>query len=246
MARREGSGDRTVAGGRFLGCFRDNDEGAALPTVRTAFCSLAAESMIPDLNPGEVLVEVRASGINPSDVKNVAGVFNASLPRVPGRDYAGAVVAGDGPQGQEVWGSGSGFGIVRYGAHADYVVVPAGWLSTKPANLSMEEAAALGVPYPFPPHSDRHGGMLRPSPPCRTDRSRRCVARRVNRAPMQREHSGSRRRDLRVADRTERRVDIERKRRCFYKATGEPRPVRGGATEDAVGLRGTRTPRHRR
>jgi len=51
-----------------------------------------------------MLVEVYASSINPSDVKNVAGAFNASLPRVPGRDFAGVVVAGDFWEGKEVWG----------------------------------------------------------------------------------------------------------------------------------------------
>jgi NADPH:quinone reductase len=38
---------------------------------------------------GEVLVEIKASAINPSDVGNVAGAFQAELPRVPGRDFAG-------------------------------------------------------------------------------------------------------------------------------------------------------------
>jgi NADPH2:quinone reductase len=41
---------------------------------------------VPDLKPGQVLVELQASAINPRDVKNVAGVFRASLPRVPGQD----------------------------------------------------------------------------------------------------------------------------------------------------------------
>jgi NADPH:quinone reductase-like Zn-dependent oxidoreductase len=54
------------------------------------------ELPMPTLEPGEALVEVHAAAINPSDVKNVGGHFKASLPRVPGRDYAGVVVAGDG------------------------------------------------------------------------------------------------------------------------------------------------------
>src|SRR5713226_5106859 len=93
---------------------------------------------IPALAPTEALVEVRAASINPSDVKIVAGAFNSLLPRIPGRDFAGVVVAGDGWEGREVWGSGAGFGVVRDGAHARYVVVPVNWLSSKPANLSME------------------------------------------------------------------------------------------------------------
>jgi NADPH:quinone reductase len=63
------------------------------------------ELRVPDLKPGEALVELHASAVNPSDVKNVAGAFKASLPRIPGRDYAGVVVAGDGWKGKAVWGA---------------------------------------------------------------------------------------------------------------------------------------------
>jgi NADPH2:quinone reductase len=105
------------------------------------------ELPVPDLKPGEALVEMHAAAINPSDVKNVAGVFRASLPRIPGRDFAGVVVAGDGWEGKEVWGSGAGFGVSRDGAHAQYIVVNSDGLSEKPARLSMEEASAVGVPY---------------------------------------------------------------------------------------------------
>jgi NADPH:quinone reductase-like Zn-dependent oxidoreductase len=47
---------------------------------------------VPDLKPGEVLVELQASAINPSDVKNVAGAFRALLPGA-GRDLAFGVTA---------------------------------------------------------------------------------------------------------------------------------------------------------
>jgi NADPH2:quinone reductase len=105
------------------------------------------ELQVPDLKPGEALVELHASAINPSDVKNVAGVFKASLPRIPGRDFAGVVVDGDGWKGKEVWGSGAGFGVSRDGTHAQYIVVGSDGLSEKPTRLSMEEASAVGVPY---------------------------------------------------------------------------------------------------
>ena len=64
------------------------------------------ELRVPDLRTGEALVELHASAINPSDVKHVAGAFKASLPRIPGRDFAGVVVAGDGWKGKEVWAAG--------------------------------------------------------------------------------------------------------------------------------------------
>ena len=42
----------------------------------------------PDPRDGEALVRVKAAAINPSDVKNVAGLFSATtLPRIPGRDF---------------------------------------------------------------------------------------------------------------------------------------------------------------
>jgi NADPH2:quinone reductase len=105
------------------------------------------ELPMPNLKAGEALVELHASAINPSDVKNVAGAFSAALPRIPGRDFAGVVVDGDGWKGREVWGSGAGFGVWRDGTHAQYVIVDSNALSGKPASLSMEEASTVGVPY---------------------------------------------------------------------------------------------------
>jgi NADPH2:quinone reductase len=101
---------------------------------------------MPDLKTGEALIELHASAINPSDVKNVAGLFKASLSRIPGRDFAGVVVVGNGWEGKEVWGSGAGLGVGRDGTHAQYVVVISDGLSEKPARLSMEDASAVGVP----------------------------------------------------------------------------------------------------
>lgn len=105
------------------------------------------EREMPQPSSGEVLIKVAATAINPSDVKNVSGHFKSGTPRVPGRDYAGTIVAGDGRQGEKVWGSGPGFGVARDGAHAEYFVMPSAWVSRKPPQLSMEQAAAIGVPY---------------------------------------------------------------------------------------------------
>jgi NADPH:quinone reductase len=105
------------------------------------------EREIPSPGKGEVLVKIAATAVNPSDVKNVAGHFKTVLPRVPGRDFAGIVVDGDGPHGTEIWGSGPGWGVARDGAHAEYVVMPASWISRKPASISLEQASTVGVPY---------------------------------------------------------------------------------------------------
>ncbi len=106
------------------------------------------EVAIPNPGEGEVLVHVRAAGINPSDIGNVAGRFKkTTLPRTPGRDFAGVVVKGKRHEEKEVWGSGPELGIGRDGSHAEFVVAPAEMVSLKPKSLSMEQAASLGVPY---------------------------------------------------------------------------------------------------
>ncbi|WP_221798141.1 quinone oxidoreductase family protein [Oceanobacter mangrovi] len=96
---------------------------------------------------GEVLIKIAAAAINPSDVKNVAGLFSARLPMTPGRDFAGTVESAGPWYGKQVWGSGAGFGISSDGAQREYITMPASWLSEKPAKLTMAEAATVGVPY---------------------------------------------------------------------------------------------------
>ncbi|HGM5555063.1 TPA: zinc-binding alcohol dehydrogenase family protein [Pseudomonas putida] len=106
---------------------------------------------VPTPVPGadEVLVEIKAAGLNPSDVKNVLGRFPyTTLPRIPGRDFAGVVV--EGPQallGQEVWGTGRELGFFADGSHAQFVRLPANGVAHKPSHLSFAQAASLGVPY---------------------------------------------------------------------------------------------------
>jgi hypothetical protein len=105
------------------------------------------EVAIPQPGVGETLVQVRAAAINPSDIGDVAGRFKrTTLPRTPGRDFAGIAVKGSHPEGAEVWGSSPDLGIVRDGSHAEYVVVPAETVSPKPKALSMAQAAAIGIP----------------------------------------------------------------------------------------------------
>jgi len=98
---------------------------------------------------GEVLVVVRAASLNPSDVKNVNGKMEGTiLPRTPGRDFAGVVVAGPpGRVGHEVWGACGEIGFTRDGSHAEFIVVPEDGVARKPASLTFEEAAAGGVNF---------------------------------------------------------------------------------------------------
>jgi NADPH:quinone reductase-like Zn-dependent oxidoreductase len=103
----------------------------------------------PTPGPGEVLVRVRAAAVNPSDIKNVLGGFpQTTLPRTPGRDFAGVVEAGP-PEwvGRAVFGTGGGLGFTRDGSHAEFLAVAVEGVVEKPARLSFEEAAAVGVGY---------------------------------------------------------------------------------------------------
>jgi NADPH:quinone reductase-like Zn-dependent oxidoreductase len=103
----------------------------------------------PVLKPDEVLVQIHAASINPSDVKNVQGnMLHTTLPRTPGRDFAGVVV--EGPEnlvGTEVWGTGGDIGFTRDGSHAEYIILPKEAARPKPHTLSMEEAGSVGVTY---------------------------------------------------------------------------------------------------
>lgn len=62
----------------------------------------------PKADAATAIVKVSAASINPSDVKNVEGKMeHTTLPRVPGRDYAGTVVQGPAEWiDAQVWGTG--------------------------------------------------------------------------------------------------------------------------------------------
>ena len=98
---------------------------------------------------GEVLVEVKAAGINPGEAKIRTGVLHeiwpATFPSGQGSDLAG-VVADVGP-GVSTFAVGDevmGFSESR-SSHAEFVAVPTEQLTAKPAQLSWEVAGSLFV-----------------------------------------------------------------------------------------------------
>ncbi len=109
----------------------------------------------------DVIVELRAAAVNPSDVKAAIGMMPyAVFPRTPGRDYAGVVV--DGPAdlvGKDVFGSSGDLGIRRDGTHASHLVVEKDALVMKPDNISIYEAAGIGVPFVTAIEGFRRAGM---------------------------------------------------------------------------------------
>jgi NADPH:quinone reductase-like Zn-dependent oxidoreductase len=108
----------------------------------------------PGAGPGQVLVRIKASGVNPLDLKIAAGKADhakVTVPAILGIDMAGVVEAvGDGVNGfapgDEVWGMTGGVGGVQ-GSLAEYAAVDAQLLAHKPASIGMSEAAALPLVF---------------------------------------------------------------------------------------------------
>jgi len=103
----------------------------------------------PAPGAGEVLVEVRAAGINPGEVGIRSGAlherFPATFPSGEGSDLAGVVVeVGDGVSEFAVGDEVLGFSFQR-SSHATHTTVPVGQLILKPAELSWEVAGSLYV-----------------------------------------------------------------------------------------------------
>src|SRR5207302_3049820 len=103
----------------------------------------------PEPGPGQVLVAVRAAGINPSEAAIRAGVvreiFPATFPSGQGSDLAGVVEE----VGAGVKGIAGGDEVIGFtnnrASQAEYVLVEAANLTAKPAKVPWEVAGALFV-----------------------------------------------------------------------------------------------------
>lgn len=117
----------------------------------------------PQPRPGQVLVRVRAIGLNFADCMARAGVYpnTPKPPFVPGMEVAGEVVAlGEGvtepPVGTAV------AAVPIFGGHAEYVVVKASHVRPLPSGLSFVEGASLVVTGLTADHALFTVGRLRP------------------------------------------------------------------------------------
>ncbi|MHC8508276.1 MAG: NADPH:quinone reductase [Rhodospirillales bacterium] len=112
----------------------------------------AGETGVPAPAPGEVLIRVHASGVNPSDVKNRSGVRGAPpfARIIPHSDGAGVIeAAGEGVDaariGERVYICNAQFKR-PFGTCAEYCAAPAAMAVPLPENLSFAEGACLGIP----------------------------------------------------------------------------------------------------
>ena len=109
----------------------------------------------PDPSEGEVLVRIKTSGVNPSDVKVRAGgrpgVTAPPFPKIiPHSDGAGVIEAvGSGVAqtrvGERVW-IWNGQWQCAFGTAAEYIALPAHQAVTLPDDVSFEVGATLGIP----------------------------------------------------------------------------------------------------
>jgi NADPH2:quinone reductase len=101
------------------------------------------EADVPAPGPDQVLISVRAAGVNPADAKLREGAFGRPpLPLRLGSEVAGVVTE----IGDDVEGLAVGDEVVAYrvsGGYATELVAKAGNVFRKPASLPFEEAAGL-------------------------------------------------------------------------------------------------------
>lgn len=133
-----------------------------------------AEVERPSLRPDAVLVRVHASSANLDDLQYVrgetfvrAGALRKPKYAIPGSDIAGVVEA----IGTDVAGLRPGDEVVAdltthgFGGFAEYVAVPAGALSPKPARLTFEEAACVPTAGVRALQAVMSNGPVRPGQP---------------------------------------------------------------------------------
>jgi NADPH:quinone reductase-like Zn-dependent oxidoreductase len=102
---------------------------------------------LPQPNADQVLIRLKAAGVNPVDWKTRSGMYKQfwplQFPWTPGIDAAG-VIEMVGANVKQFTKGQAVFGITS-GAYAEYALAQAGELQPKPENLSFEDAASIPV-----------------------------------------------------------------------------------------------------
>ena len=106
------------------------------------------EIAAPEPGPGEVLVDVHASGVNFPDVLMVAGKYQSRppFPFSPGGEMAGTVAA-LGPGCERFQVGDRVFGGAGHGAFAEQLALPEARLRAMPESMAFAEAAAISTTY---------------------------------------------------------------------------------------------------
>src|SRR5690606_20821857 len=117
----------------------------------------------PRPGPGQVLIDVKASGVNFPDVLMVKGLYQVKppLPFSPGAELAGVVHA----VGENVSGFKPGDRVVGFsgwGGFAEECLAPADRLMPLPAEMDFATAAAFGLTYGTSLHALQDRGRVQP------------------------------------------------------------------------------------
>lgn len=106
---------------------------------------------LPELKEGEVLIKIKAAGVNPVDAVITKGHYKDMMPHsfpiIPGWDLAGVIedrghAARRFEVGDEVYAYARR-PEVKWGTFAEYIVIPDSYLAKRPQNISAEAAAAI-------------------------------------------------------------------------------------------------------
>jgi NADPH:quinone reductase-like Zn-dependent oxidoreductase len=98
----------------------------------------------PTPAPGELLIEVRAAGVNLVDTMLRAGYLETGpLPLTLGSDFAGVVADASDLEGFAIGDEVYGYKLLGNGTYAEYAAIDASLLARKPPSLSFAEAGAL-------------------------------------------------------------------------------------------------------
>lgn len=108
------------------------------------------ELPVPGPGPGQLLVAVRAAGVNPADHKVRSGArrdsVEVSFPMPLGREASGLVMAvGDGVEGFAVGDEVFGSCAAGFGAYAEHTVLDAAGTAARPEGVSFADAATIPV-----------------------------------------------------------------------------------------------------
>lgn len=125
-----------------------------------------AEMKEPQMKPDEVLVEVKASSVNPVDWKirkgNLRIISGFKFPKFAGSDFSGVVKASNIPgykPGDKVYGMLNSF---KGGAFAQLLTAKAGNICLQPSNLDFHEAAAIPLAGLTSLQTMKYKGKIKP------------------------------------------------------------------------------------
>jgi len=125
-----------------------------------------AKHPVPQRLPGQIMIEVRASSVNPIDYRfrrgDMKGLIPFGFPRIPGYDVAGIVVDTEPDSSFEFGDRVMAFlDHTRGGALADYAVCSISAAAKIPDSMSMEVAAAIPLAGTTALQSLRDHGKLK-------------------------------------------------------------------------------------